>query len=199
MKTQIRPYQQSDFKVFYSICLQTADSGKDATHLFSDPELVGNFSAAPYVVFEPELCFVVTCFGKPCGYILGTKDSATFYQRCKKEWFPQLRKKYTMPSAEENSHQARIIRLIYSGLSLKKELRDYPAHLHIDLLPETQGKGMGRKLMNIFLDRLRELKVPAVHLEVGKTNVGAIKYYQRMGFHIIKEYELSIAFGMKLF
>ncbi len=52
--------------------------------------------------------------------------------------------------------------------------------------------------MNTFIDKLRELGVPALHLEVSKTNEGAIKFYQRMDFHIIKEYEKSIAFGLKL-
>ncbi len=198
MELEIRPYQPSDLNDLYRICLLTADSGKDATHLFSDPELVGHFSAAPYVVFEPELCFVVVCSGKLEGYILGTKDSEKFYQRCEKEWFPSLRKKYIMPLDDDNSHQTRIIRLIQTGLVLKNDLIEYPAHLHIDLLPETQGQGMGRKLMNTFIDKLRELGVPALHLEVSKTNEGAIKFYQRMDFHIIKEYEKSIAFGLKL-
>jgi ribosomal protein S18 acetylase RimI-like enzyme len=77
-------------------------------------------------------------------------------------------------------------------------LTEYPAHLHIDILPEGQGKGMGRKLIEIFVDALRRQKVKALHLQVGKSNENAVHFYQRVGFHIIKEYERAIAFGMKL-
>jgi len=199
LETQIRPYQTSDLNDLYSICLQTGDSGKDASHLYSDPDLLGHFYAAPYAVLEPDLCFIVTCSGKPCGYILGTQDSYKFYERCEKEWFPTLRQSYPIPAAIDGSKDSYIIRLIHKGHVVNNDLVDYPAHLHIDLLPETQGKGIGRKLMNIFFERLRELKVPAVHLQVGKSNQGAVMFYERIGFHIIKEYENSIAFGMKLF
>jgi len=198
METDIRPYHPSDLSALYRICLQTGDSGKDATRLYSDPELIGHFYAAPYAVLEPDLCFVVTCSGKPCGYILGTQNSPQFYRRCEKVWFPVLRKRYVFPVTEDTLPDANIIRLIHKGHVINNDVSDYPAHLHIDLLPRTQGKGAGRKLMDIFLNRLRELKVPAVHLAVGKSNSSAIKFYERMGFHVIKEYEKSIAYGMKL-
>jgi ribosomal protein S18 acetylase RimI-like enzyme len=42
------------------------------------------------------------------------------------------------------------------------------------------------------------MRVSALHLEVGKKNVGAVKFYRKVGFHIITEYEYSIAFGMNL-
>jgi ribosomal protein S18 acetylase RimI-like enzyme len=65
-------------------------------------------------------------------------------------------------------------------------------------LPEAQGKGLGRKLIEVFTDKLRKLGVPAVHLQVGKNNEGAVKFYEKVGFHRIKEYEHAIAFGINL-
>ena len=52
--------------------------------------------------------------------------------------------------------------------------------------------------MEVFISKLKELNVPALHLEVGKANPGAIKFYEKIGFHKIHEYEYSIAFGMEL-
>lgn len=198
MESKIRPYHPSDLYALYQICLKTGDSGKDATCKYNDPEILGHFYAAPYAVLESDLCFVLTCSGSPCGYILGTRDSAVFYERCERDWFPVLRERYPKPAEDDASADANIIRLIHRGHKVKKELLDYPAHLHIDILPAGQGQGMGRKLTDTFLNRLRELKVPAIHLEVGKANPGAIKFYKRIGFHVIKEYERSIAFGMNL-
>ncbi len=198
MSFNIRPYHPSDLTSLYSICLLTADSGKDASGLLKDPDLAGHFYAAPYAVFEPELCFVATNNNKPCGYILGTKDSAGFSKWCENYWLPTLRSRYAIPDEHDTTLDAAIIRRIHTGHAVKEELTDYHAHLHIDILPEGQGQGFGRKLMNTFIGKLNELQVPALHLEVGKRNTGAVKYYEKMGFHVIKEYEFSIAFGMKL-
>jgi hypothetical protein len=38
---QIRGYRAGDLRDLYRICLQTGDSGADATGLFRDPELLG--------------------------------------------------------------------------------------------------------------------------------------------------------------
>ena len=198
MQFKIRPYHCSDLTSIYRICLLTGNSGNDATDLFRESDLLGHFYAAPYVIFEPEICFVVTNDNNPCGYMIGTKDSNKFYQKCESEWFPTLRERYPLMDEKDNSWDARIIRRIHEGHIVKPELINYPAHLHIDLLPETQGQGIGRKIMDTFINKLKELDVPALHLEVGKSNLGAIKFYGKLGFTQIHEYEHSIAFGMKL-
>jgi ribosomal protein S18 acetylase RimI-like enzyme len=198
MEFKIRPYHPSDLSALYRICLWTGDSGKDARNLYQDPDLLGHIFTAPYAVFEPELCFVVTHGGKPCGYILGTRDTKSFYSRCETDWLPVLRERYPQPAADDDSRDARMMRYLHEGPKLKPELAAYPAHLHIDLLPEAQGQGLGRELISTFTQKLRELAAPALHLEVGKRNPGAIAFYQRVGFQIIAEYEFSIAFGMNL-
>lgn len=199
MTFAIRPYHPSDLYALYRICLLTGDMGSDASAQFRDPELLGHFYAAPYAVLEPDLCFVVTRDGVPSGYILGTRDSAAFHERCEREWFPVLRARYPLPPPDDQSRDAHMIRQIHAGSRSRPELQEhYPAHLHIDLLPEAQGQGQGRMLMNTFLARLRELGVPGVHLGVGKANTGAVAFYRRMGFQPIEEYETAIIFGMDL-
>ena len=198
MQFEIRKYHPTDLTALYKICLLTGNSGKDGTELFSDSDLLGHFYAAPYAVFEPEICFVVTNNNKPCGYIIGTKDSQKFYEKCEKDWFPILRTRYPLRDDNDKSWDSRIIKRIHDGHKVKPELAKYPAHLHIDLLPETQGQGIGRKIMDVFINELKNQNVSALHLEVGKANQGAIKFYEKLGFEIIKEYEFSIAFGMSL-
>lgn len=65
------------------------------------------------------------------------------------------------------------------------EVAGYPAHLHIDLLPEYQRMGHGRELMRAFLDALRDKGVPAVHLSMVTENTPARAFYDRLGFHEI--------------
>ncbi|HET56510.1 MAG TPA: N-acetyltransferase [Ignavibacteria bacterium] len=195
---EIRSFHFSDITALYKICLLTGDSGKDATKLYNEPDLLGHYYAAPYAIFEPELAYVLTINYIPCGYILGTKNTKNFAAKCEKDWFPVLRKKYPTPNKNDSSLDANIIKLIHKGYILKEELLNYPAHLHIDLLPVTQGKGLGRKMIDTFVDKLKSENITGLHLEVGKKNTNAIGFYKRVGFEIIKEYEHSIAFGMNI-
>lgn len=65
------------------------------------------------------------------------------------------------------------------------DLTDYPAHLHIALAPQAQGKGAGRALMDTYLEALRSAEVPSVHLSMSASNTGARAFYDRLGFHQI--------------
>lgn len=198
MEYTIRPYQPGDLQALNQICLRTGDNGADASHLYRDPDLLGQVFAAPYAVLEPDMCFVLTHQDGPYGYILGTRDSAAFYVRCEREWLPALRARYPLPDASDQSLDAEIIRLFHEGLSVDTDLAEYPAHLHIDLLPAAQRQGYGRRLIDTFLARLRGLNVPAVHLQVSKRNPRAIGFYERVGFHKVKEYKGSFVYGLRL-
>ena len=198
MTFMIRPYHPSDLCALYRVCLLTGDSGNDASHLYRDGELLGHYYVAPYAVFEPDLCFTLTQDGVPCGYMLGTRDSDAFSQRCEQDWFPVLRQRYPLPAPEDTSEDAGMIRDILRGYHPNPDMAAYPAHLHIDLLPAAQGQGWGRKLIETFLNRLRDLSVPAVHLGVGARNTRAIAFYEHVGFHRIQAHPGWIAYGMRL-
>lgn len=194
----VRPFHPSDLCALYRICLRTGDGGDDATALYTDPELLGHYYAGPYAVLEPDLCYVLTHRGDPCGYVLGARDTAAFSARCEREWLPVLRARYPAPAPDDFSCDARVVRLLHEGYPVRAELAEYPAHLHVDLLPVAQGKGWGRLLMETFLDRLREVGVPAVHLGVGMRNERAIGFYEAVGFHLVRRYERWVALGMRL-
>ncbi len=198
MSLSIRLYKESDLPRLYEICLKTGDSGGDASHIYKDPMLLGHFYAAPYAVIHPELTFILAKDDVAVGYIIGTNNSQLFHKRTEEQWFPHLREEYPMPDETDTSSDARIVRLIHKGIVPRTEMLSYPAHLHIDILPEGQGKGMGRKLIDTFCAKLVELKVEALHLEVGKRNVNAIQFYEKMGFQLVHEYENSIGYGIKL-
>ncbi len=195
MSFKIRPFHPSDIPALYRICLQTGDNGVDATVLYRDAELLGHHYAAPYAILEPDLCFILTSSGQPCGYVLGTRDSVGFARATEEHWFPLLRERYALPDVADMSHDAAMIRHIYEGCPAHAELSAYPAHLHIDLLPEGQGQGWGRALIETFINRLRELTVPAVHLGVGKNNMRAVGFYRSVGFHTIQEFPWGYLLG----
>ena len=194
----IRPYRPDDLDAVYAICLGTGDNGADATGLYRDPNLIGHVYAGPYVTLEPDLCFVLADRDAVCGYVLGTRDSVRFEQLCEREWFAQLRQRYPAPAADDQSRDARKTRLIHTGYRADANLAAWPAHLHIDLLPPVQGKGWGRHLLRIFLDRLLELDVSGVHLLTGPSNPRAMAFYRRAGFVPVKSTANAIAYGRRL-
>jgi ribosomal protein S18 acetylase RimI-like enzyme len=199
MTFAIRPYHPSDLYSLYHICLLTSDNGKDGSHLYGDPEVMGHYYAAPYAVIEPELAFVLTHKGTPCGYTLGARNSVTFRDRCNVEWFPPLRVRYPMPDDTDESADAGMIRLIHRGFGVNEPVHEiFPAHLHIDLLPVGQGQGMGRRMMDTLLDKMRALGVPGVHLGAAKANQRAVRFYANYGFEVLRESDAAYNFGMIL-
>ncbi|HWL17868.1 MAG TPA: GNAT family N-acetyltransferase [Opitutus sp.] len=198
MTTGIRRFQPADLEALYRICLCTGAHGEDATALYNDPKLLGSFYAAPYAVHDPDLCLIATADGAPAGYILGTDDSARFRTWSEAHWFPALRARYPLPAPADESPDAALIRLLHAGYQPHPDTLAYPAHLHIDLLPSLRGRGLGRALMQRFLDRLRVRGCPAVHLGVSAANTGGIAFYEKLGFHLIGDYPGWRAYGMKL-
>lgn len=193
----IRPYHPTDFTDLYRICLLTGDNGNDATPIYRDPDLQAHFYAGPYAYLEPELCFILTKADRPVGYVLGTQDSATFARRCEEEWFPPLRKRYAHAEpVGEPYRDHELIKLINGGHHSYIPGPTYPAHLHIDILPDGQGGGYGRKLIERFCAALRERGVPGVFLGVGKGNQNAIGFYKHVGFQVLEDHPWGYHLGI---
>jgi GNAT superfamily N-acetyltransferase len=79
--------------------------------------------------------------------------------------------------------EERLIALLHRPETLlTPELAPHPAHLHVDLLPEAQGAGFGRRLVETFLAAVAEAGAPSLHLGTGSGNLRAVRFYERLGF-----------------
>lgn len=76
--------------------------------------------------------------------------------------------------------------------------RKYPAHLHIDILPEYQGQGYGAQMMEIMLKNLEDKRVKGIMLMTNKDNHGAIRFYKRLGFDALFERWGGVVMAKKL-
>jgi len=77
----IRPYRSEDREALDDICIRTAHNGQDSRPVYADPTIFPTIFAAPYVVLEPELAFVLDDGrGRAVGYILGTADTPRFVE-----------------------------------------------------------------------------------------------------------------------
>ena len=58
----------------------------------------------------------------------------------------------------------------------------YPSHLHIEVLDRAQGRGYGRRMMEMVMEKLRQRGAPGAHLGVSMMNPPAFGFYQKLGF-----------------
>jgi len=179
----IRGYRPADYGAVSAICTQTAEAGGDATGLYVSDELMPDVFVRPYVVYQPDLAFVVEDAQGVAGYIVGVADTAAFTQWFRREWLPREiagRYEHTQPVVSKDD----LIRHLgfWPERMLIPELDEYPAHLHIDLLPRLQGQGWGRQLIETLASSLNDRGVPGLHLSMDAANTGARAFYDRLGF-----------------
>ena len=81
--------------------------------------------------------------------------------------------------------------LILDGVEGKRELVEkYRAMLHIDLLEEVQGQGWGKKMIERFVESVKEAKGKGVdigkgiQLGVAGENTKVVKFYEKVGFRV---------------
>jgi ribosomal protein S18 acetylase RimI-like enzyme len=181
--TAIRPYRPDDRDDVYRICVLTGESGGDATGLYP-PRLIPDVYAGPYLELEPDLAFVVDTGSGVAGYVIGTSDTRAFVERYRDEWLPGFTARYPRP--EPGTVPRHVSEMIDAGLRPERmlipEVDEYPAHLHIDILPELQGAGWGRALIGTLLDTLAGRGIQRLHLSMSPANTGARAFYDRLGF-----------------
>jgi ribosomal protein S18 acetylase RimI-like enzyme len=183
----IRAAVAEDRLALYEICRLTGDAGEDATARYDDPDLLGTVWVGPYLVLEPDLAFVVVDSAGVAGYVLGAADTAAFEAACEEHWWPDLRRRYPEPpSSGDLTPDQELHKWIHHPPKTPEHvLARYPAHLHIDMLPRGQGRGLGRRLVDTLLDALRRRGVAGVHLGVDTANHRAIGFYEHLGFFSI--------------
>lgn len=194
----VRLGQPRDRQALFEICLKTADSGGDATALYSDPDYPGLIWSVPYLEFEPAHCFVVDDGGVAVGFVVGAANTLAYERRLAESWWPALRARYagrknTLPL------DSKVLDYIRKPVAAESGFFErYPAHLHINLLPPAQSGGWGRNLIEAEIDSLRAAGARGVHLGVSSTNYRAIGFYEHMGFARLAESDGGIWYGMVL-
>jgi GNAT superfamily N-acetyltransferase len=155
-----------------------------------------------YYTLTPSTCFALDDgSGRTIGYILGTPDTKAFVRRWHEMLNTFIDSKLIPPpgpdlaveesagdlvrSLKKSLYEAQCSMLLGEGK--EQLLKAYPAHLHVNILPEYQGRGCGKMMINTFLERLRQLGAPGVHLGMVRSNDGARRFYERLGFELCTE------------
>jgi GNAT superfamily N-acetyltransferase len=219
---RVRPARPEDLPALRDICLRTGHLGGDATDLYRDPTLLPAVYLDPYLALEPGLAFVVAGAVEPAGpgaggggradgegpvggYVLGARDTREFERRAEATWWPPLRDRHPLaPTGLDGGDGTRDPDAELVDLLHRPRLADpavvaaYPSHLHVDLLPDRQGAGWGRRLLETLFDALAAAGSPGVHLGVARANERAIGFYRRMGFVELRREHGGLTMGRRL-
>lgn len=142
----------------------------------------------------PDTCLVLDDgSGRAVGYLLGVPDTRSFVQDWKSTYIPYLQSQgFKPPGPDESTGWTENLpnalrKIMFSpDILLHQEypelLQQWPAHLHIGILPSYQKQGYGRQLIEGFCQRASDKGVRGVHLGMVASNDGAGHFYCRMGF-----------------
>jgi ribosomal protein S18 acetylase RimI-like enzyme len=194
----IRRFREDDVPHLYDICLRTGDNGGDASATCSHERLLGDYYAVPYSVRDPELCLVLTDEIGPCGYVLGTDETTSFASWFNAAWLPKLRGAYADLRPSPAASDAWLVALLSRDFTPPACAHEFPAHLHIDLLPRIQGQGFGRALLAAWFELARARGAPGVHLGVNPRNARARAFYEHMGLRVLGSDGGALLYGIEL-
>jgi ribosomal protein S18 acetylase RimI-like enzyme len=195
----VRKFQEDDRSHLYHVCLATGDSGASALHLYNEKEMLGEIYVGPYLSFQPDLSLTLIKDGV-AGYALAALDTRTFEDTLSKQWWPAILEKYESRSPENfNEREKNLFEYIQNPPLRPKVIVDqYPSHLHIDLLETAQGRGIGKAMMHLLLETLREKGSKGVHLGMGSQNARAFAFYTKLGFTLLDKNDDEWTMGLKL-
>ena len=182
----IRPFRSGDLDALYRISLATGLAGGDASHLYADPRLIGHIYAAPYALLEPQLALVVEDGQGVAGFAVGTTDTTAWERRLEQSWWPSLRDRYALPAEADaaawTADQRRAFMIHRPTPTPAAITRLYPAHLHMNLLPRLQKRGVGTKLLDRWIAAASAQGAKALHVAINRANTGALEFWGKMGF-----------------
>jgi GNAT superfamily N-acetyltransferase len=133
------------------------------------------------------------------GYCIGTSDTTSFAQQWRDEFAPVVDPVSVPrpevwcddPLMEKNDTRAFRAAVYNASCSMlqafPETLQTYPAHMHIDIIPEYQKQGYGKALINAFFEAAKSHGAKGVHLDMVEHNVDARAFYERVGFQICTE------------
>ncbi|MCB0420313.1 MAG: GNAT family N-acetyltransferase [Bdellovibrionales bacterium] len=61
------------------------------------------------------------------------------------------------------------------------QFQQYPAHLHINLHPESRGRGIGSHLISQYIQKIKQMDLTGVHI-ITSPKAQNVSFYQKNGF-----------------
>lgn len=185
----IRPYEEKDKVNVQFICLNSEGECKMTA---DEQHFILTTYCNYYIEQEGRNCFVAADENdKAIAYIICTEDFDSFKQVFDNEYVPRIPEEVFVWGGNARQGSAGSVKL------QEKYKKDFPAHLHIDVLPEYHRQGIGHKLVDTLAEHLKSKGVCGVMLTVGAENVKGQNFYKKYGFELIEQQGDDVAFGLR--
>jgi GNAT superfamily N-acetyltransferase len=185
----------ADWRAVRELCCRTGNSG-DPIEASRWP-FFADLWIGPYQRLTPEWTYVVDTGREVVGYLTGCPDTAAFKRssvhavtlplllhvlRGAYGWNGDTRRFVRQTLGFRTGPERRLLKTLRLNL-----YREYPAHLHMNIEARFRGRGLGRDLVERYLEDLRTARVRGAHLFCGSA---PREFYTRLGFHELGRLEL---------
>lgn len=180
----IRPALPADEARLGEIAYLTGYFGNSAATYFPDRQLFADLWIRAYFRLPAAVGFVAQVDGDVVGYVIGSANEVAYRRALARVVADTvvpglLTRRYTRPL----SGLAYLLRTLRYP-SPHAPVSEFPAHLHLNLLPLARGLGLGLGLLQAFLERSGQLGVPGVQLSTTDQNHAALGLYAKAGFTV---------------
>ncbi len=161
-------------------------------------EYLADEAAYYYTHFEPESLFVAEVQGTVVGALLGAVETSRYEQFYTRQVQPYLLMRCLSGAYGWPAWAPAIWRTELAGRNLQTppvDLRQYPAHLHIGILPVWRRKGLGSALMTAYTDYLRAKAIPGYHLYAASFHPLGIPFYRKLGLEQLGQFDWRLHTG----
>jgi GNAT superfamily N-acetyltransferase len=185
----IRQYKPRDRTQVEHIQFETYFLGKSGSLLGENRKLF-NEGIKYYLDKEPESCFVAEKKGKVVGYLLGCLDDKNHNESVDKFLWKSIVLLLQLPfmSSKDRKFWSGPIKMVFNAVLGKSGDANfktpYPSgHIHINLLSEVRGKGVGTKLLKAFFKYAKSKHVKMIHADSFQTRLNPNKnFWIKNGF-----------------
>lgn len=202
---KIRQCSHDNLSAIADICYITGFMGENliGSGKFDDKTLFSYLFCMYYPLYEIDNCFVayddMTC--KVIGYIIGSRNTIKQEKRFIQKMVPRIALRMFTYTLFFYTESFKAVLFFIKNLELKdikKEIyKKYPAHCHMNILPQYQKRGIGSKLLNAFEDYMSDKEISGIHIWASNKNVKAVPFYKKHGYEIIYERENKVWNGIE--
>lgn len=185
----IRRYQLPDREALFRIAADTAFFGEPVEVFMDDRRVFLDAFYAYYPDYEPEHCWVACVDAVVVGFLTGCVNTERQREITAKVLEPAaLRKVIKGEYRIGRKTWGYLLRYFLGRLRDEEpqvDVHRYPAHFHINLDRNCRGAGIGRRLILNYIDELKSIGVPGVHLLTTDYHQIACRLYHSLGFELI--------------
>jgi RimJ/RimL family protein N-acetyltransferase len=197
-KYVIERMRQADGRAVRRICIATCWMGEYRPEMLVDERIWAEYWTRWFIDRERQHSWVVRrrCGGEVVGYLTGTADERRFHRYV--PWLVPgfarrlLRRRLDGDPVDRGALWNAIRSVIRGETDMPTTvMAAYPATWHVDLLPEARGCGLGTAMLDLFIERMRQLGVPGLHAQPMSINPAIIAVLKRAEFRLVCARRLS--------